>query len=139
MGGMLTNAMDERQWLANKRRKLSKSSLLWFIRSRPYAMVAEVRRRFELDEGDEVSLMRDVAGRNKVWIGLPFRAARMMEELSREGRIGIELNVNVLAPVAVGLYAHDLVRSDRTHDIFHPTPTGGQEAPDAMDEPNPES
>jgi len=121
----------------SKRRKLSKSSLLWFLRSRPYALISEVRRRFELDDGldapaDEVSVLRDVNGHRRVWIGLPQRAARMVEELYREGRVGLELNVNVKAAIVVGIFALDLARMDRT--LERPIPIGPPPGHDDEDE-----
>lgn len=105
-----------------KRRKLSKSSLLWFIRSRPYALIPEIRRRFEMDDEDEVSVVHNVNGRLRAWVGLPQRAARLIEDLCHEGRVGVELNPSLRASVIVGIFAYDLARGDRTYAPGQPPP-----------------
>ena len=64
-----------------KKNKLSKSSLHWFIRSRPYVLLAELRRRFDLDEVEDVQAIQTPEG--KTYVGLPDRAARLLEELVR--------------------------------------------------------
>ena len=80
----------------------STSSLRRFISSRPYVAVAELRRRFALDDPDAVSrLERDGT---IVWVGLPEREATKLEDLWRRNEVGLELSVEVNAPVVVGIY-----------------------------------
>ncbi len=84
------------------KKRLSKSSLLWFIRSRSYVSIPDIRRRFNLDEGDEVSPFVTALGR--IYVGLPSDATRALGDLAREGRIGLELQPGLMAKVAVGVY-----------------------------------
>jgi hypothetical protein len=93
----------------SKKTKLSKSSLHWFIRSRPYVLLAELRRRFDLDGSDEVRAIQTPAGRT--YVGLPERAARLIEDLVRENRVGLECIADVHARLAIGLYAFDLLKT----------------------------
>jgi hypothetical protein len=112
-----------------KRHKLSKSSLHWFIRSRPYLLVADLRRRFDLDEVDEVTAIQ-VKGR-RAYIGLPQRAGRLLEDLARENRVGMELAPDLQVPTVIGVYAFDLLRQ-QTGLIR--TPHRVEEAPEPPDE-----
>src|SRR5215207_6297564 len=91
-----------------KRHKLSKSSLHWFIRSRPYLLVADLRRRFDLDESDEVTPIQVQGGR--AYIGLPQRAGRLLEDLAREHRVGVELAPDLQVRTVIGVYVYDLLR-----------------------------
>jgi hypothetical protein len=92
-----------------KKNKLSKSSLHWFIRSRPYVLLAELRRRFDLDEVEDVQAIQTPEG--KTYVGLPDRAARLLEELVRERRVGVEYVVDLHARLAIGVYAYDLLKT----------------------------
>ena len=80
----------------------STSSLRRFITSRPYVTVAELRRRFGLDDPDAMSCLAH-EGR-QVYVGLPEREALKIDDLLGRGEIGVELSVEVRAPVAVGVY-----------------------------------
>jgi hypothetical protein len=84
------------------KKRLSKSSLLWFIRSRSYVSIPDLRRRFNLEVGDEVHPVATVEGR--IYVGLPSDAARALGDLVREGRVGLELRPGLLARVAIGVY-----------------------------------
>jgi hypothetical protein len=84
------------------KKRLSKSSLLWFIRSRSYASIPDIRRRFNLDVDDDVVAVITVHGR--IYVGLPSDAARALGDLVRENRVGLELRPGLLARVAVGVY-----------------------------------
>jgi hypothetical protein len=84
------------------KKRLSKSSLLWFIRSRSYVSIPDIRRRFNLDEGEEVAAVASAEG--KVFVGLPADAARVLGELVREGRVGLELEPSLHAHAAIGVY-----------------------------------
>jgi hypothetical protein len=84
------------------KKRLSKSSLLWFIRSRSYVSIPDIRRRFNLDEQEEISPFVSVQGR--IYVGLPSDATRALGDLVREGRIGLELQPGLMAKVAIGVY-----------------------------------
>ena len=86
----------------------STSSLRRFISSRPYIAIAELRRRFVLDDPDAVSrLERDGV---VVWVGLPEREANKLQELWQRDEIGLELSVEVRAPAVVGVYPMRIAR-----------------------------
>jgi hypothetical protein len=86
----------------------STSSLRRFITSRPYVPVAELRRRFGLDEPDAMTHLR--RNGTAAWIGLPEREATKIQELWDRGELGVELSVEVRAPVVVGLYPMHMAR-----------------------------
>lgn len=91
---------------ANKRP--STSSLRRFITSRPYVAIAELRRRFVLDEPDAVCrLERDGV---VAWVGLPQREATKLQDLWLRDEVGLELSVEVRAPVVVGVYPMRIAR-----------------------------
>jgi hypothetical protein len=75
-----------------------------FIKSRPYVPMHELRRRFELngqaDDVSPVSLPTGVA-----WVGLPPREAGFVEELTRQGEIGVELCHDPCVRMVVGVFA----------------------------------
>jgi len=85
----------------------STSSLRRYLTSRPYVAVADIRRRFAL-EPDAMSLV----SRNgtSAYIGLPDREAAKLEDLWRRDEVGVELSVEVNAPVVVGVYPMRLAR-----------------------------
>jgi len=91
---------------ANKRP--STSSLRRFITSRPYVAVAELRRRFGLDDPDAMTRV-EVNG-TVAWIGLPEREAAKLHELWMRNELGFELSVEVRAPVVVGVYPMRIAR-----------------------------
>lgn len=91
---------------ANKRP--STSSLRRFISSRPYIAIAELRRRFVLDQPDAVArLERDG---QVAWVGLPEREAAKLQELWLRDEIGLQLSVEVRAPVVVGVFPMRIAR-----------------------------
>jgi hypothetical protein len=91
---------------ANKRP--STSSLRRFITSRPYVTVAELRRRFGLDDPDAMAHVRRSG--TSAWIGLPEREATKLEELWHRDELGMQLSVEVRAPVVVGIYPMRIAR-----------------------------
>jgi hypothetical protein len=103
------------------KKRLSKSSLLWFIRSRSYVSVPDIRRRFNLEAGEEVFPI--VTSNGRAYVGLPADAARVLGDLVREGRIGLELRPGLMAKVALGVYVvpqpHERGQADRG---YHPHP-----------------
>ncbi|HET6380065.1 MAG TPA: hypothetical protein VFH63_03400 [candidate division Zixibacteria bacterium] len=86
----------------------STSSLRRFITSRPYVTVADVRRRFTLDDPDAMSRIQHDG--TAVWIGLPEREATKLQELWERDEVGMELAVEVRAPVVVGIYPMRIAR-----------------------------
>jgi len=90
---------------ANKRP--STSSLRRYLTSRPYIAVADIRRRFGL-EPDAMS----VVARNgtTAYIGLPEREAAKLQDLWQRDEVGVELSVEVRAPVIVGVYPMRIAR-----------------------------
>jgi hypothetical protein len=85
----------------------STSSLRRYLTSRPYIAVADIRRRFGLDP-DAMS----VVSRNgtTAYIGLPEREASKLQDLWQRDEVGVELSVEVRAPVVVGVYPMRIAR-----------------------------
>lgn len=114
---------------ANKRP--STSSLRRFITTRPYVAIAELRRRFGLDDPDAMTLLERDG--QSVWIGLPEREATKLQDLWLRDEIGMELAVEVRAPVVVGIYPMRIARymmdSGNGGNGFHPAPVHGTPAP----------
>lgn len=86
----------------------STSSLRRFITSRPYVTVAELRRRFGLDDVD--GMVRLERSGSAAWIGLPEREAGKLEDLWHRDEVALELSVEVRAPVVVGVYPLRIAR-----------------------------
>ena len=82
-------------------KRVTKGNLWGFIQSRAYASVADVRRMFSM-EVDGASAIPTSEG--TCYIGLPPEAADLVGQLSREGRIALDLNLNVKARVVQGIY-----------------------------------
>ena len=104
----------------------STSSLRRYLTSRPYIAVADIRRRFGL-EPDAMS----VVARNgtTAYIGLPDREASKLQDLWQRDEIGVELSVEVRAPVVVGIYPMRIARFVIDHAsngngtaVSHPLP-----------------
>jgi hypothetical protein len=86
----------------------STSSLRRFITSRPYVPVAEIRRRFGIDDPDCMcSLVRNG---ETAFVGLPEREALKIQDLWVRQEIGLELSVEVRARVVVGIYPMRIAR-----------------------------
>ncbi len=99
---------------ANKRP--STSSLRRYLTSRPFIAVADIRRRFGL-EPDAMS----VVSRNgtTAYIGLPEREATKLQDLWQRDEIGVELSVEVRAPVVIGVYPMRIARFVMESAIGH--------------------
>ncbi|MGH2462841.1 MAG: hypothetical protein ACRDFZ_04335 [Candidatus Limnocylindria bacterium] len=111
----------------------STSSLRRFVSSRPYVPVAELRRRFGLDEPDDmVQISRNGSS---AFIGVPAREAAKLEELWIRDELGVELSVDVRAPVVVGVFPMRVARymiehgSTNGHAATGPGPNGADPAP----------
>ncbi|MEK6192088.1 MAG: hypothetical protein AABM41_07165 [Chloroflexota bacterium] len=96
----------------------STSSLRRFVCSRPYVPVAELRRRFGLDEPDAV--VRISRNGASAYIGVPAREAAKLEELWIRDELGVELSVDVRAPVVVGVFPLRIAR----YVVDHNAPNG---------------
>jgi hypothetical protein len=84
-------------------RGCTQAQLRRFIKSRPYVPLHELRRRFELNgEADELGTVATSQG--VVYLGLPSRECRFVEDLIRQGDIGLELCMDPAVPVVVGIY-----------------------------------
>jgi hypothetical protein len=86
----------------------STSSLRRFLTSRPYVPVAEIRRRFAIDDPD--CMCRVERGDETMFLGLPQREAMKVQDLWLRGEIGLERSVEVRAPVVVGIYPMRIAR-----------------------------
>ena len=85
----------------------STSSLRRYITTRPYVAIAEIRRRFGLDP-EAVQLI--ARNGSRAYVGLPEREAAKIEDLWQRDEIGLELSVEVNAPVVVGVYPMRIAR-----------------------------
>jgi hypothetical protein len=85
----------------------STSSLRRYLTSRPYVSIADIRRRFGLDP-DAMS----VVARNgtTAFVGLPEREASKLQDLWQRDEVGVELSVEVRAPVVIGVYPMRIAR-----------------------------
>jgi len=86
----------------------STSSLRRFITSRPFVTVAELRRRFGLDDAE--TMVRLERNGTVAWIGLPEREAGKLQDLWHRDEVALELSVEVRAPVVVGVYPMRIAR-----------------------------
>jgi hypothetical protein len=100
----------------------STSSLRRFITSRPYVTVAELRRRFGLDDPDAMVHVRHNG--TAAWIGLPEREATKLQDLWERDEVGLQLSVEVRAPVVVGVYPMRIAR----YVMDNGSPTNGSPA-----------
>ena len=90
---------------ANKRP--STSSLRRYLTSRPFIAVADIRRRFGLEPDEMSAVSRDGT---TAYIGLPEREATKLQDLWQRDEIGVELSVEVHAPVVIGVYPMRIAR-----------------------------
>ena len=106
---------------ANKRP--STSSLRRYLTSRPFVAVGDIRRRFGLDPDAMSPIARNGTS---AFIGLPEREATKLQELWERDEIGLELSVEVNAPVVVGIYPMRIARFvlDQTNG-HHSHPASG--------------
>ncbi len=98
--GAVPDGVSEAEHFA---RACTAAQLRRFIKSRPYVPLHELRRRFELGgETDEVSRVETPQG--PVYLGLPGRESELLQELLRQGEIGVELSMDPEVRVVVGVY-----------------------------------
>ena len=84
-----------------KSRRLNSGKLFWYIRSKSYVPIPELRRRFEVSS-EEMSTIQDDG--TKVFVGLPQDLADAVATLRRQNKIGLEVAPEFSAPVVVGIY-----------------------------------
>lgn len=115
----------------------STSSLRRFITSRPYVPLAEIRRRFGLDEPDDVQHI--TWNGSSAYVGLPEREAAKLTELVERGEVGLELSVEVHAPVVVGIYPLRIARYviDQANGRASPVGNGNLTEPVSAEPPAP--
>ena len=117
----------------------STSSLRRYLTSRPYIAVADIRRRFGLDP-EAMSLV--ARNGTTAFIGLPEREATKLQDLWQRDEIGVELSVEVRAPVVVGIYpiriARFVIDQATNGNGYHPPePMRPSEPPSASPGPIP--
>jgi hypothetical protein len=89
--------------MAQGRPSCTAPQLKRFIKSRVYVPMHELRRRFQINGGDdEVTVVQ--IGADRVYVGLPDREGRLLGELLRGGDVGYELSMDPPSPIVVGLY-----------------------------------
>ncbi len=94
------------------RRRLSKSSLYWFINNRSFVYMADVRRRFGLESRDDVCTIRTNSG--SVYLGLDNEHAHLFQALYNEKKIGFELATDVRARSVVGIFTKNSQRRKKS-------------------------
>ena len=75
-----------------------------FIKSRPYVPIHELRRRFEI-EGGEDDVNPVPTGTGTIYVGLPPQEARFLSDLIKAGEVGCEMLLDPCSPGVVGVYA----------------------------------
>src|SRR5581483_6744476 len=82
-------------------RKINSGKLFWYVRTKSYVPIPELRRRFEVP-ADEMSAFQENGQR--VYIGLPQDMADAVANLRRQNKIGLEVAPEFSASVVVGIY-----------------------------------
>lgn len=85
----------------------STSSLRRYLTSRPYIAIPDIRRRFGLDPDAMSVVARDGT---RAFVGLPEREAAKLQDLWQRDEVGVELSVEVRAPVVIGVYPMRVAR-----------------------------
>ena len=81
----------------------TQSQLRRFIKSRAWIPMHELRRRFEIEGGDDDMSQITVDG-CRLYVGLPPREAGLVGDLIRQGEVGYELLLDSVCPAIAGLY-----------------------------------
>ena len=101
----------------------STSSLRRYISSRPYVAIADLRRRFALDADAMTRIARNGTA---AFVGLPEREATKLQDLWQRDEVGVELSVEVRAPVVVGVYPMRIARFVLDQAAYSHTNGNGQ-------------
>jgi hypothetical protein len=114
----------------------STSSLRRYLTSRPYIAVADIRRRFSLDPEAMSVIARNGT---TAYIGLPEREASKLQDLWQRDEVGMELSVEVHAPVVVGVFPMRIARFVIDHTAngngHYPAAVAPRHVEPAMEEP----
>ena len=94
-------ALPTEELQGGRSRRVKASNLLWFISSRPYVPMSDLRRRFSLDSEHGI-VLHDEQG--PLHVGLPRQAAEAILDLKRKNKIGIEYDTHIAMRVAIGVY-----------------------------------
>lgn len=92
---------EEEDQRPQKSKRINSGKLFWYIRSKSYVPIPELRRRFEITP-DEMSAIEDE--KQKVYIGLPQDVADVVANLRRQQKIGLECSADFTVPVVIGVY-----------------------------------
>jgi hypothetical protein len=92
---------DEAEQQPQRSKRVNSGKLFWYIRSKSYVPIPELRRRFEITP-DEMGTIQDNG--QKVYIGLPQDVADVVANLRRQQKIGLECSVDFTMPVVIGVY-----------------------------------
>lgn len=84
-----------------KAKRINSGKLFWYLRTKSYVPVPELRRRFEIGP-DEMGTIQD--GAQKMYIGLPQEVADVVANLRRQSKIGLECSADFTMPVVIGIY-----------------------------------
>jgi len=85
----------------SKARRINSGKLFWYIRSKSYVPIPELRRRFEI-AADEMGTIQDNGQR--MYVGLPQDVADVVANLRRQNKIGLETAPEFSASVVVGVF-----------------------------------
>ncbi len=85
----------------SRSKKINSGKLFWFVRSKSYVPIPEIRRRFEITPNEMSTI--DVNG-EKLFIGLPQDAADVVANLTRQQKIGLESSPDFNSKIVIGLY-----------------------------------
>jgi hypothetical protein len=94
-------AQAEEAKAPRKAKRVNSGKLFWYIRSKSYVPIPELRRRFEISP-DDMATIED--GGHNVYIGLPQDVADVVANLRRQQKIGLECSADFTVPVVIGVY-----------------------------------
>jgi len=94
-------AEEEPDQAPRKNRRVNSGKLFWYIRTKSYVPIPELRRRFEIP-ADEMGTIHDED--KKLYVGLPQDVADVVANLRRQQKIGIECSADFSTPVVIGIY-----------------------------------
>jgi hypothetical protein len=84
-----------------KSKRVNAGKLFWYIRSKSYVPIPELRRRFEITPDDMGTIQEDG---QKLYIGVPQDVADVVATLRRQQKIGFECSADFTAQVVIGVY-----------------------------------
>lgn len=86
---------------SQRAKRINSGKLFWYLRTKSYVPIPELRRRFEIPS-DDMATIRDNG--TMVYIGLPQEVADVVANLRRQQKIGLECSADFTAPVVIGIY-----------------------------------